>query len=654
MMTTTLSKDSPIDSENKAKAEPTLGENPQHKAPENNAVFLHELTNLLGSRWIITDPCLLDTYAWQMNAETIVDGRFLPRYMAVVLPKDTAEVAAIVRLCNKFSIQFKATATGQGPWNAPALEDKAVQIDLRRMDQILQIDAKNMYCVIEPYVTNNQLQTECHKLGFNSHVVGAGGQASQLASATSFNGHGPDGISCGFSSRNLLGFEWVTPEGEIVQAGSFASSGSYFMGDGPGPSLRGVIRGFAGAMGGLGVFTKAALKIYPWYGPKKLNVQGYSPSYYTEIPDHHIAGFFSLPANDIKTKADFGYALGEADIASHVLINAPAMSIAALYPDNNKAVKGYRIPIMNKMHNNIYLITTALHQKEYLYKKKVIHHLVREFDAGFLGADTGLTGLENKSRWFLRFIRDLGIGDFIKSISGLSGYAINEFRIHGFNKMLNGNPMDNALYGKLMRADANLRVVTSFGGSFVTSMGCLVPWDVSVRSAQVTLAIRQRLLAEKKLVVKDDGDGDHGGLYEGGAYSHIESAVFYAPTNQVEGEIMREYNVEANLAAIEHNLGVPITSCGPAGAHMFSAHALHYDRFTSRIKQFYDPLNSSETSWYTQASYKPNERDAELQKTVETNRHVVNKAHLDSSDKLMGFDQHSGWITKRGYNDLVI
>ncbi len=618
---------------------------------QRDATFLRELVTLLGEDWVATDPCILDTYAWQMNTETVVDSRFLPRYKAIVLPACTEEVAAVVKLCNRHHIQYKATATGQGPWNGPAKDNAAIQIDLRRLNRILEIDDRNHFAVIEPYVTNNQLQTECMKRGLNCHIVGAGGQASQLASATSFNGHGPDGISMGFSSRNLLGFEWVTPDGEIVRVGSFDATGSWFSGDGPGPSLRGVIRGFAGAMGGLGVFTKAALKVYPWEGPKKLEVEGASPNYYTHIPKNHFAGIVSLP--DFKREADFGYALGEAEIVSHILINSPYLSIAALYPDNNKAAKGYDVPLLRRMHRNIYVILTSRSEKEKRWKQKLLNRLIREADGGFLGNDGGLTGLSNKLRWIVRHTRDLGWRDMLRSIPGLLGFMLDEFRTHGFDKILNGgSPLDNALYGRLTRADANVRAGAAFGGSFVTSMGCIVPWDVTIRSAQVTLAIRRKMIERGDLWADDGGDGDHGGMYEGGAFTHIESVVCYSPESPDQSRATRRYNAVMNQAATEQKLGVPITSFGPMGAHQFSPLASGYDRITQRIKAVFDPANAAEASWYTDPAYQPAPEPARLADEVAADRHLFDIGSVQKSDFIKPVDHERDWLARRGYAEV--
>jgi glycolate oxidase len=50
--------------------------------------------------------------------------------------------------------------------------------------------------------------------------------------------------------RNVLGCEWVLPTGDILNLGTANREGGWFSGDGPGFSLRGILRGRAGANGG--------------------------------------------------------------------------------------------------------------------------------------------------------------------------------------------------------------------------------------------------------------------------------------------------------------------------------------------------------------------------------------------------------------------
>ncbi|RJR52359.1 MAG: FAD-binding oxidoreductase, partial [Desulfobacteraceae bacterium] len=229
------------------------------------------LEDIVGKEYVSEEPSILDSYAWMRANELRTKDRsgFFIRPEAVVLPGSSEEVQAIIRTCNRFKIKCKAFSTG---WIYPARPSVSgvISMDLRRLNRILEIDEKNMFAVIEPYVIGSQLQAEVMKLGLNCHIIGAGGGCSPLAAATSFIGNGADGIFMGYSSETLLALEWVLPNGDILRTGSLGAGLGWSCGEGPGPSLRGIARGITGASGALGVFTKCAVKLAPWPGPTEI------------------------------------------------------------------------------------------------------------------------------------------------------------------------------------------------------------------------------------------------------------------------------------------------------------------------------------------------------------------------------------------------
>ena len=245
--------------------------------------------DIVGAANISDDPALLDSYRYPLNQTAIHIGpwykTYTPRGEAVLLPGSTEEVQAIVRLCNKYKIKVKASSTFWSAMGYPSYEN-TIQLDMRRMNRILEIDEKNMYAVIEPYINGATLQAEVIKRGLNTHIQGSGCSCSPLASSSSYTGGGPGNLFTGGHCDNLLGMEWVMPNGDILKTGSLGSGQGWFCGEGPGPSLRGVARGALGAKGALGIFTKVALKLIPWGGPEKLPVVGTVPVYQAALPDN--------------------------------------------------------------------------------------------------------------------------------------------------------------------------------------------------------------------------------------------------------------------------------------------------------------------------------------------------------------------------------
>src|ERR1035437_9995397 len=145
-----------------------------------------ELEDIVGVENISDDPALLDTYIYPQNATSVHLGPFYhtytPRGGAAMLPANVEEVQAIIKVCNKYQIKYKASSTFWGGIGYPSHDD-AVQLDMRRMNRIVEIDTKNCFAVIEPYVIGATLQAEAMKYGLNTHIIGAGGSCSPLASA---------------------------------------------------------------------------------------------------------------------------------------------------------------------------------------------------------------------------------------------------------------------------------------------------------------------------------------------------------------------------------------------------------------------------------------------------------------------------------------
>jgi hypothetical protein len=258
-----------------------------------------EFENIVGPDFISDDPAILDTYTTPMCQSQHhlgpAYGVSTPRGLAVLLPSSTEEVQAILITCNKHSIKYKAASTF---WTSRAniSDDDAITLDMRRMDRILEINEKDQYAVIEPYVTGATLQAEAMKKGLNITIIGAGSSCSPLASACSNGGPSPFAYFGGLSKEDLLSFEWVTPTGEIVRSGSLGSGLGWFCDDGPGPGLHGLIMGNAGGMGALGVFTKCAIKLFPWPGPPGLPSEGIVPAYKAVLPPNIVGYTLAWPS----------------------------------------------------------------------------------------------------------------------------------------------------------------------------------------------------------------------------------------------------------------------------------------------------------------------------------------------------------------------
>ena len=284
------------------------------------------LEDIVGPENISEEPAILDGYCFVWANEAMFSDRFSARPLAVVLPGSTEEVQGIVKVCNRFNIKFRAHSSG---WSCPAISsnESFLPLDMRRMNRIVEIDARNKYAVVESYVSMQQLFLETMKLGLRPHTIGCGPSGGILASATSNFGCGNTSVSSDFGGRVPLGVEWVLPDGEILRLGTLGTGSRWFSGDGPGPSLRGIMRGYGGATGGLGVITRAAVKLTPWYGPPALKASGKPNIYEIEVPENFQLYTVVFPNRDQLT--DFFVLVVEEAIA-YAMHRSPAAVLAIL------------------------------------------------------------------------------------------------------------------------------------------------------------------------------------------------------------------------------------------------------------------------------------------------------------------------------------
>ena len=274
-----------------------------------------ELKEAVGLENLSEDPAVLDSYAchatWAGIPAQAYGNIWWRRADAVVLPGSTEEVQEVVRVCNRYGIKFKAHSTGQMPFAFPLGKD-SITLDLRRMNRIIEINEEHMYALVEPYVTQGELLVECIKRGLVPHMIDAGPSISPLASVTSVHGEGDSSITRSYNERNGMALEWVLPDGELVRIGSPDTPGAgWFSADGPGPSLFGLIRGAIGHGGESGVFTAAAIKLYPWYGPREFETGGTAPWF--DMKKWPLCRVLSAKWDDYAAEAEALYLIAQAE-----------------------------------------------------------------------------------------------------------------------------------------------------------------------------------------------------------------------------------------------------------------------------------------------------------------------------------------------------
>ncbi len=169
----------------------------------------------------------------------------------VVLPKTTAEVAAIVALCDRESIPFVARGSGTGLSGGAMPTEDCLLIVTARMNRILNVDLENQQVVVQPGVINAWVTQAVSGAGFYY----APDPSSQIICSIGGNiAENSGGVHClkyGVTTNHVLAMKMVLPDGTVVDVGGPIP-------ESPGYDLTGL---FVGSEGTLGIATEITLRV---------------------------------------------------------------------------------------------------------------------------------------------------------------------------------------------------------------------------------------------------------------------------------------------------------------------------------------------------------------------------------------------------------
>jgi len=480
-----------------------------------NKDIYKEFEDIVGPEYICDDPVIMPSYHGTAFA-------------AVILPGNTAQVQAIIKLCNKHRISFRPVCTG---WTGK-FDPDFLYIDLRRMNRIIEINEKNMYAVVEPYVITAQLQAELMKRGLHLNVKGAGSNCSAM-----LRGHGHLDQTTSGDDRNHLAIEWVTPAGDIVRSGSLGSSNEWFCGDGPGPSLRSILTSAVPPGVTPGVFTKAAMKIYHWPGPAKFPVVGVSPDYHlSEIPPNMMARYYSFPSVDQMWKAEIS--IGEAEIAFELMGFNIAMVAANISRSNEEEEETFKRLSTEIQGPGFFIIITGNSTADFEYKKRVLNQIVSENQ-------------------------------------GMSVKSLEEPRTEGI------------LLCQCIRISASIRETFRPGGMF-KSIPVMGQRDLTIRWAKGAGEAKVPMI-EKGLIV-DDGGAAFGWGVEQGHLGKTEIFCKFDPHNEEAQKAVDEWHRSQADRALKERYFVLIGYRNePNATEEISAELSNYHKWWNAIQKEFDP-----------------------------------------------------------------
>ncbi|SFJ00681.1 FAD-linked oxidase C-terminal domain-containing protein [Jannaschia pohangensis] len=211
------------------------------------ATLVARLSEVLPADAVIHD--IEETRAYECDALTAY--RCPP--LAAVLPRNTREVADVLRICHDLGVPVVPRGSGTSLAGGALPTADCVILGVARMNDVLEVDYDDRIIRVQTGRTNLSVTGAVEADGFFYAPDPSSQLACAIAGNIAMNSGGAHCLKYGVTTNNLLGVTIVQMDGTVVEIG-----GAHM--DAAGLDLLGVI---CGSEGQLGVVTEATLRILP-------------------------------------------------------------------------------------------------------------------------------------------------------------------------------------------------------------------------------------------------------------------------------------------------------------------------------------------------------------------------------------------------------
>ncbi len=208
--------------------------------------FIREMEEIVGKEHVSASRANTELYSYDASLAKGKPG-------VVVFPADSQEVARVARAAHRSGIPFVPRGFGTNLSGGTIVTVEGLVVCLSRLNRILGMYPESRYAVVQPGVTNLELQDALATIGFFYAPDPASQKVSTIGGNAGENSGGPRCLKYGVTTNHILGMEMVLPDGEVVRTGGAAL-------DPPGYDLRGAV---VGGEGTLGVVTEITVRILP-------------------------------------------------------------------------------------------------------------------------------------------------------------------------------------------------------------------------------------------------------------------------------------------------------------------------------------------------------------------------------------------------------
>ena len=205
---------------------------------------------VVGASGLLTDAA--DTAPYAEDWRRLYQGRT----PAVVRPADTAQLAAVMRLCNEHGIAVvpQGGNTSMVAGATPDADGRQLVVSTARMNRVRAIDPVDLTMTIEAGVTLKAAQIAAADAGCLLPLSISSEGSAQIGGVLATNAGGNNTLRYGNARDLVLGLEVVLPDGQVWNGLRRLRK------DNTGYCLRQL---FVGSEGTLGIITAGVLKLAP-------------------------------------------------------------------------------------------------------------------------------------------------------------------------------------------------------------------------------------------------------------------------------------------------------------------------------------------------------------------------------------------------------
>lgn len=219
----------------------------------DNETILKDLEAIVGKEFVSNNAEDLFIYSQDPGAS-------LPRPVDfVVIPGSVDEIQKIVQLANKYETPITPLGGGLTLSGLVIPVNGGIVIDMKRMNNIIEINKFSKYALIEAGVSTGQLLSYLNENYPNLQPpVPDAPPSATIAGNVLIHGSGYLSQKYGDHGAMINGLEVVLPSGEVCRLGSCAVS-KYWFARGPIPDLIGL---FISSFGTMGIITKLSVQLF--------------------------------------------------------------------------------------------------------------------------------------------------------------------------------------------------------------------------------------------------------------------------------------------------------------------------------------------------------------------------------------------------------